>query len=166
MQIINLIVRIRLFTIIATTLSTNLVSQCDWMKLSKNDFWAMSSMFVSGFSDGTSELIKWDYESFEKYYGDSNDEWWNPDISWKNKYKNGDQNQGAAFFGSRTFLVGVTDGYHAARSLRNLSLTATLFLVPRQEFNFKRFVFRMIVYTLANRAGFHLAYSFPRYLNK
>lgn len=156
----------RLCSFILLLISLNCFSQDNWWKLEEKDIWAVSTMFAAGYFDGTAELLKWDYESFEGYYGDANDEWWNPEISWKNKYKNGDKSQGATFFGSRTFLVGTTDAYHAARSLRNLSLTATLFLVPRQEFNFKRFVFRMIVYTLANRAGFHLAYSFPRYLNK
>ena len=33
-------------------------------------------------------------------------------LSWKNKYKNGDPEQGRKFFGSTTFLVWLTDGWH------------------------------------------------------
>jgi hypothetical protein len=32
--------------------------------------------------------------------------------SWRNKYKNKDHRQGRAFFGSTTFLVWLTDGWH------------------------------------------------------
>ena len=38
--------------------------------------------------------------------------WFNPKISWKNKYKNNDPKQGAKFFGSTTFLVWTTDAWH------------------------------------------------------
>ncbi len=38
--------------------------------------------------------------------------WWNPDESWKLKWKNGDHLQGERFFGSSTFLVFLTDGWH------------------------------------------------------
>jgi hypothetical protein len=33
-------------------------------------------------------------------------------ISWQNKWKNGDRNQGEKFFGSSTFLVWTTDAWH------------------------------------------------------
>ena len=36
-------------------------------------------------------------------------------VSWKNKYKNGDPEQGAKFFGSETFFVFLTDGWHLAK---------------------------------------------------
>lgn len=38
--------------------------------------------------------------------------WYDPRISWKLKYKNQDQEQGPAFFGSTTFLVWITDAWH------------------------------------------------------
>jgi hypothetical protein len=38
--------------------------------------------------------------------------WFDASISWKNKYKNRDPNQGEAFFGSTTFLVFITDAWH------------------------------------------------------
>lgn len=41
--------------------------------------------------------------------------WINPSISWKNKWKNGDINQGERFFGSSTFLVWLTDLWHFAK---------------------------------------------------
>lgn len=38
--------------------------------------------------------------------------WWNPAISWKNKWKNHDPKQGEAFPGSSTIFVFVTDAWH------------------------------------------------------
>jgi hypothetical protein len=37
---------------------------------------------------------------------------WNPVESWKNKYKNGDPEQGAKFTGSTTIFVLFTDAWH------------------------------------------------------
>ena len=39
-----------------------------------------------------------------------------PSVSWENKYKNGDPAQGPRFFGSETFLVFLTDGWHLAKT--------------------------------------------------
>ena len=39
-------------------------------------------------------------------------DWWNPEKSWKLKWKNGDQGQGERFPGSSTIFVSLTDGWH------------------------------------------------------
>ncbi len=39
-------------------------------------------------------------------------DWWNKNESWSLKYKNEDYRQGPRFFGSTTFLVFLTDGWH------------------------------------------------------
>lgn len=38
--------------------------------------------------------------------------WFNPNESWRNKYKDRDPQKGKAFFGSTTFLVWITDAWH------------------------------------------------------
>jgi hypothetical protein len=146
--------------------STSLSAQDNWWKLDKKDIWASSAMFLAGWADGTAEITKWDYASYEAFYGDVNDAWHNPDISWKNKYKNREVSDGPAFIGSTTVFVGGTDAYHALRTLRNFSIGATFLLMPRCENNWKTFVLRVICYTFANRAGFWVGYELPRYLNK
>lgn len=40
-----------------------------------------------------------------------------PALSWKNKWKNGDRKQGELFFGSSTFLVWTTDAWHLFKTL-------------------------------------------------
>ena len=44
---------------------------------------------------------------------------WDPVVSWRNKYKNGDPDQGPKFPFSTTLLVGLTDGWHFFKLLRN-----------------------------------------------
>jgi hypothetical protein len=41
----------------------------------------------------------------------------NPALSWQNKWKNGDRKQGELFFGSSTFLVWTTDAWHLFKTL-------------------------------------------------
>ena len=54
---------------------------------------------------------------------------WDPTISWKNKYKNGDPKQGPKFPLSTTLLVGLTDGWHFFKLLRNLFLFVGMLLL-------------------------------------
>lgn len=49
-------------------------------------------------------------------------QWIDPKISWKNKWKDGDANKGERFFGSSTFLVWLTDLWHFAKMLMLLSI--------------------------------------------
>lgn len=52
--------------------------------------------------------------------------WWDPDLSWSNKYKNNDPKQGEKFPGSTTLFVAVTDGWHFIKFLRDVFTSATL----------------------------------------
>jgi len=49
-----------------------------------------------------------------------------PSVSWKNKYKNGDPSQGPRFFGSETFLVFLTDGWHLSKTLMILCFSGAI----------------------------------------
>ncbi len=49
-----------------------------------------------------------------------NSQWINPALSWKNKWKNGDPNQGEKFLGSSTIFVFVTDLWHLCKFLMML----------------------------------------------
>lgn len=57
-----------------------------------------------------------------------NPKFWDPHQSSVNKWKNGDINQGPRFFGSSTFLVQFTDGWHLLKSIMLLSLAGALTL--------------------------------------
>ena len=48
--------------------------------------------------------------------------WWNPQESWKNKWKNGNKEEGEKFFLSSTLLVSLTDAWHFFGLIRNFSV--------------------------------------------
>ncbi len=76
-----------------------------------------STMFASGFLDGTIEAIHYHYDDgFKNIFPKADDGFWDPSVSWRNKYKEGDPKQGPKFAGSTNMLVFTTDAYHALRA--------------------------------------------------
>ena len=49
-----------------------------------------------------------------------------PALSWKNKWKNGNRTQGERFFGSSTFLVWTTDAWHLSKTLMLLCFSIAI----------------------------------------
>lgn len=47
----------------------------------------------------------------------SHQQWLDPGVSWKNKWKHGDPSQGEAFFLSSTAWVATTDAWHLCKAL-------------------------------------------------
>lgn len=47
---------------------------------------------------------------------------WNPEYSWKNKYKEGNPDKGPKFPGSTTIFIALTDAWHLFGLIRNFSL--------------------------------------------
>lgn len=58
-----------------------------------------------------------------------NPDFWNPSRSWRNKYKNKEEPNGPAFFGSTTFLVFTTDAWHLFQFLSNSLIVLSIVLV-------------------------------------
>jgi hypothetical protein len=73
------------------------------------------SLFMAACASATNaamDILSSRYEkSIFSYWPDERG-WLDPQLSWKNKWKHGDPNQGPAFPLSTTTLVGVTDGWH------------------------------------------------------
>lgn len=82
-----------------------------------------SLLFLSGICEGMVEALRFRYQSVKRLLNTS-DRFWNPAISWKNKYKNGDPAQGAKFLFSTNALVWLTDGYHLMNFVSNCLLFA------------------------------------------
>ncbi len=125
-----------------------------------------ATMFVSGMLDGTIETINWHYEDgFKRALPNVNDRFWNPAISWANKYKNGNQNQGPAFIGSTTVFVGATDAYHALRTARNFVDAFTIsFYINRTCHQaappkFAKILLDAVIFAAIRDIGFSTTYS-------
>lgn len=73
---------------------------------------------LAGLADGTRDVLFFRYSRsiFPQGTGEqvlgAGEVFWNPAISWRNKWKNGDPEQGERFPGSSTFLVWTTDAWH------------------------------------------------------
>ena len=63
-----------------------------------------------------------------------NREFWDPSKSWRNKYKNGYESEGPKFFGSTTFLVWITDGWHLFQFLSNSLIVLSMILMFQSAF--------------------------------
>lgn len=146
-------------TILLLFITASCYAQDAWWKLEKRDIFAASTAFFASSFEGTAETLKWHYDEFENALPETDPEYWNPELSWKNKYADGTPESGPKYFGSTTFLAWTTDGYHLMRTSRNLMFGATLFLTPRKDFDWRNMVVRIVAYSLAYQAGFHLAYT-------
>jgi hypothetical protein len=118
---------------------------------------SMSTMFLAGAFNGVSQDVLFLYNEFENTFPNTYPQFWDPSISWVNKYKNQDPLQGARFPGSTTILVGTTDGYHAMLSSRDIMIVTSIALSSKSR-SWKHFLKKTAVYTLAYSAGFHLTY--------
>jgi len=90
---------------------------------------------------------------------------WNPLISWKNKYKNGDPKQGPKFWGSTTLLVGFTDAWHLFGSVSRIIDRTIVVLVYASLTDHNWFIYILlwiglfIFYTIGFKLFYHKSIS-------
>lgn len=82
---------------------------------------------ISGLSEGIMDTLQFHFDksSFPKL---KNQIFWDPKISWKNKWKNGDPLMGERFRFSSTLFVFSTDAWHFFKFLRNTLIFISLSL--------------------------------------
>ena len=117
-------------------------------------------LMFSGFCDGTSEVLKIKYDSFDRVFPNANEQFWNYNISWTNKYKNGAPPT-AKFPFSKNALVWTTDGYHLTRAIRNCTMIAAI-TIPISGHKHKKWYMYATeagIYYLSYTTGFNLAYD-------
>ena len=127
--------------------------------IDERDAYGIGLMFISGFADATAEALKHKYDRVGGKWHFDDDQYWDPKISWTNKYKNHDPAQGEAFFGSKTFLVWTTDGYYMTRMVRNLTCVAAITLNIGEQKVWWRYLLEAVMYYLSFTMGFNLAYE-------
>jgi hypothetical protein len=71
----------------------------------------MVSYAESGYFKSIADKIMHDFKG-SVFMEKKNQQYWNPVLSCRNKYKNGNKEEGPKFFGSTTFLVWTTDAWH------------------------------------------------------
>ena len=118
----------------------------------------ITAMFLAGAVNGVNQDLLFHYNEFESTFPNANLQFWDPDISWRNKYLNGDPLQGEKFLGSSTVFAGFTDGYHSTILARNLFITTSICLSPQTR-GWKPFLTKTLIYRLSYGLGFELVYS-------
>lgn len=111
-------------------------------------------MIFTGFFNACMDVsrYRWDTSIFRFF---KNKQWFNPSLSQKNKWKNGDIKQGEKFFGTSTFLVWLTDFWHFSKMLMILFICLTIvFYIP--IFNW---YIDLIIFYLLFTVTFELCFS-------
>ena len=134
----------------------------------KNYLLTGSSMLVSGMLDGSIESISYHYDNgFKRRLPKANNQFWDPSLSWKNKYKNGNCELGPKFVGSTNVLAWTTDGYHMLRTAKRTVDGLTLAYYVNKECSetitkkkrWKNMATDFLVTTVIRCIGFNLTYS-------
>ena len=107
----------------------------------------------AGLSEAVMDTLQFHFykSPFVKY----NPQFWNPQLSWRNKYKKGDPALGPKFPGSTTIFVSLTDGWHLFKLLRNLFLFVGLCLIaiPCLNINY------IIIYFISARILYGISFQ-------
>ena len=134
---------------------------------------AIAFYFLSGSVNGVMDTLKDHYapsifpKEGETLHGKS-PQYWDPRISWKNKYKdwdNGDQRP--AFTGAKTYLVWLTDGWHryqfyqlaCMRTALILLISALIRIHKNKWLNTGAYLLLWIALIFPYSAGFFLTYN-------
>jgi len=134
-------------------------------KMTGNRLLTGSLVFVAGASKGFNETLTFHWKSFRQRFPNINAKWFNPAISWRNKYKNGDPEAGAKFPLSTSVLVGVTDQYHLNTMINRMAWTSAVILkIGDGKKPLKHYVMDLLYYSFCHQAGFAMTYyPFKKY---
>ena len=119
---------------------------------------ALILILLVGISEAIMDKLQFHYSLsvFSKF----NPLFWNPEISWKNKWKNGDNLQGEKFWLSSTLFVFTTDAWHLFKFFRNLFFFSAIHFVLWISFEF----YTSLLFTIGLRVGygamFYIFYNF------
>lgn len=159
----RLLIIILLFPVLAYTqvVSTKDLNQYTTWEYYRQEIPSFSAMFVSGMADGLNQLLEFHYADFKRVFPHTNDQYWNPSVSWTNKYKYGNSLAGPKFPGSTTTLVAFTDAYHFTRLVEHGFIGAAIFLKVGKGESKKawQYVLEALSYWAMNRLGMVIVYN-------
>lgn len=143
--------------ILCLLISITIVSTAQW-KLNGNKVLTGGLMMIGGAAKGFNETLQFHPDAFFKAFPGANRQWFDPAISWKNKYKNGDPAQGAKFPLSTSVLVMFTDQYHLNNFLHRVPITSAIVIKIGHKQKFKYYVLDFLYYTACYQGGFAASY--------
>jgi hypothetical protein len=128
-------------------------------KLDKNKLITGGLVFLAGASKGFNETLIFHYDQFQQRFPGADSNWFNPQRSWTNKYKDGDPTRGARFPLSTSILVMTTDQYHLDNFINRSAWLSTIMIkMSEGKKSFKYHLLDLLYYTACHQLGFALTY--------
>jgi hypothetical protein len=128
-------------------------------KINRNKIITGSLVCVGGAAKGFNETLQFNYKIFEKTFPGANKQWFDPKVSWRNKYEGGNPDNGPKFFLSTSVLVMFTDQYHLNNFIHKTALMSALIIkIGEGKRPFKHYVYDLLFYTACYQAGFAATY--------
>jgi hypothetical protein len=128
-------------------------------RIDKNKILTGSLVFIAGAAKGFNETLHFNYKAFENTFPGANESWFNPQVSWLNKYKDNDPDKGPRFFLSTSVFVMVTDQYHLNNFINRAALMSALVIkLGEGKKPIKHYLFDLLYYTVCHQAGFAVTY--------
>ena len=135
-----------------------IVEKPKW-RIDKNKILTGSLVLVAGSAKGFNETLHFNYKVFQNTFPGANENWFNPQVSWRNKYKNGDPENGSKFFLSTSVFVMFTDQYHLNNFINRVALMSALVVkIGEGKKPLKHYLFDLLFYTVCHQAGFLTTY--------
>ncbi len=115
--------------------------------------------FISGSAKGFNETLQFRYAQFQKAFPGAGRQWFDPRVSWRNKYRDGDPDHGSKYFLSTSLLVMFTDQYHLNNFIQRACLTGALVIKLGDEKKpLIHYLFDLFYYSACYQAGFIATY--------
>ena len=122
------------------------------------------NIFIVGACKGICDTLQFHYGN--SFYSKFNPLWWNPALSWKNKYINADEgNLLPRFPFSTTWFVTFTDAWHTFQFIENLAMVSGIifFGVAYYAYTLKTnvwfYVIAILALLISKQMGFALFYK-------
>tara|TARA_Y100000361_G_scaffold145150_1_gene153997 strand:- start:10 stop:384 length:375 start_codon:yes stop_codon:yes gene_type:complete len=109
--------------------------------------------FLAAFSEAVMDTLQFHY--YRSIFSSLNPIFWNPKLSWKNKYTLGNPGLGPKFVGSTTIFVFTTDGWHLFKFFRNLFLFLGIFFACLYVSSLRD----AVIMTVSTRVVFGVAFT-------
>jgi hypothetical protein len=130
-------------------------------RINKNKIWTGGLVMLSGMAKGFNETLEFNWHGFAAVFPRANAQWFWPQKSYLNKYKDNDPSKGAKFPLSTSVLVFLTDQYHLNNFIHRSTLTAALVIkIGEGKKPLRQYVFDALYYTAAYQLGFGSVYYY------
>lgn len=116
-------------------------------------------VFTAGLANGLHETIHYHFSAFQRVFPAVKVQYWNPEHSWTNKYKNGDKAQGERFLFASTALVFLTDAKHLADLFRIYNAAVGFAILGYNATCPWMLFYLILAAAVIMSAGFHLIYT-------